>query len=73
MLPAILLGIVGIGAGYGANVVITKKKLGSAEDAAEKELKKAKKEADQVLKKARDEASEIAEKRAKMSNKGVKR
>ena len=65
MLPAILLGIVGIGAGYGASVVITKKKLGSAEDAAEKELKKEKKEADQVLKKARDDASEIAEKARK--------
>ncbi len=65
MLLAILLGIVGVVAGFGASTVITKKKLGSVEAEAEKELKKAKKEAEAELKKARDEAAEIAEKARK--------
>lgn len=65
MLLAILLGIVGAAAGFGASTVVTKKKLGSVEAAAEKELKKAKKEAEAELKKARDEAAEISEKARK--------
>lgn len=65
MMLAILLGLVGIGAGYGVNTVVTKRKLGSAEEAAEKELKKAKKEADLIIKKSRDEANEIADKARK--------
>lgn len=65
MVLAILLGIVGIGAGFGANTVLTKKRLGSVEDAAEKELKKAKKEADQIVDKAKDEATEISDKARK--------
>lgn len=66
MLPlAIVLAIVGAVAGYGASTVMTKKKLGSVEAAAEKELKKAKKEADEALRKARDEAAEIADKARK--------
>lgn len=65
MLLAILLGIVGVAAGFGASTVITKQKLGSVEAAAEKELKKAKKEADESLRKAREEAAEIAEKARK--------
>ena len=36
---AIVLAIVGAAAGYGASTVITKKKMGSVELAAEKELK----------------------------------
>ncbi len=65
LLLAIVLAIVGAGAGYGASTVITKNKMGSVEAAAEKELKKAKKEADEALRKARDEASEISEKARK--------
>ena len=62
MLPlAIVLTLVGIGAGFGGSTVLTKKKMGSAEDAADKELKKAKKEADEQLRRARDDAAEIAE------------
>lgn len=64
MLP-ILLGLVGVAAGFGASTVITKKKLGSVEAAAEKELKRAKKEADEALRKAREEAAEIADKARK--------
>jgi len=59
---AIVLAIVGAAAGYGASTVITKKKMGSVELAAEKELKKAKKEAEERLSKARAEADEIADK-----------
>jgi ribonucrease Y len=58
---AIILAIAGIGAGYGANTVVTKKKLGSAAASAQKELDKAKREADKVVAKARDEAGKIAD------------
>jgi len=58
---AIVLTLVGIGAGYGASTVVTKKKLGAVEAEAEKELKKAKKQGDEELAKAREEATSIAE------------
>lgn len=58
---AIVLAIVGIGAGYGANSVLTKRKLGSAEAAAEKERAKAQKEADKLVSDARSEAGKIAD------------
>lgn len=62
MLPlTIVLTLVGIGAGFGGSTVLTKKKLGSVEAAADKELKKAKKEAEEKLQKAREEAAEISE------------
>lgn len=57
----ILLVIAGIGAGFGASTVATKKKLGTAEEQAEKELRKAKKEAEKMVQDARDEAHELAE------------
>jgi ribonucrease Y len=58
---ALLLAIAGVGAGFGASQVMTKKKLGSAEEAAEKELKKAKKEAEKSLAEAREEAAQLAD------------
>ncbi|HEX8763483.1 MAG TPA: ribonuclease Y [Candidatus Saccharimonadales bacterium] len=58
----IVLAVAGLAVGFGANTVITKKKLGSAQDQAEKELAKAKKEADKALAAARDEANKIADK-----------
>lgn len=58
---ALLLAVVGVGAGYGTSQVITKKKLGDAQDSAEKEMKKAKKEADKALSDAREEAAKLAE------------
>ena len=45
----LVLAIAGIAAGFGANQAMTKKKLGSATEAAEKELKKAKKEGEKAL------------------------
>lgn len=57
----IVLAVAGIGIGFGASTTITKKKLGTAQDAAEKELKKARKEADKQLSEAREEALKVAE------------
>ncbi|MBA3758090.1 ribonuclease Y [Candidatus Saccharibacteria bacterium] len=57
----LVLAVAGIAIGFGANQTITKKKLGSAEEAVEKELKKAKKEADKAISEAREEAAQLAE------------
>jgi ribonuclease Y len=57
----IVLVLAGIGAGFGANTVVTKRKLGSAADQADKELAKAKREAVQMKEEAREEAARIAE------------
>lgn len=62
MVPiTIVLAIAGIGAGFGANTVITKRKLGNAEDQASKELAKAKKEANKLIDAAREESLRAAE------------
>ncbi|HSX27775.1 MAG TPA: ribonuclease Y [Patescibacteria group bacterium] len=58
----IILALVGIGVGFGANNALTKKKLGSAEEAAKKELTKAKKDASKLIDEAREEAAKLAEK-----------
>lgn len=52
----IVLALVGLGVGFGTSTAVTKKRLGSAQDAAKKELAKAKKEADKLVDSARDEA-----------------
>ena len=57
----IVLAVVGIGLGFGANTVITKRKLGSAEEAADKELKKAKKEGEKLVSEAREKAATMAD------------
>jgi ribonuclease Y len=57
----IVLAVAGIGAGYGASTVITKRKIGTAQEQAEKELKKAKKEAEKQLSQAREEAAQLAD------------
>ncbi len=57
----IVLAVIGVAAGFGANQVVTKQKLGSATEAAEKELKKAKKEGDKALEQAREEAQKLAD------------
>ena len=58
---AVILAVVGLGAGYGASTYTTKKKLGSAEVAAKKELEKARKEASKIVENAKNEAIEIAD------------
>ena len=58
---SIVLAVVGLGIGFGASTTITKRKLGTAQDAADKELKKAKKEAEKQISDAREEAAKLAE------------
>lgn len=58
---AIVLALVGLGVGYGANTVVTKRKVGTAEDQAKKELEKAKREASKVVDDAREEAGKLSE------------
>jgi ribonuclease Y len=58
---AVLLAIVGLFAGFGANVAVNKQRAGSAEAKAEKELQKAKKEADKLVEQAREEANRAVE------------
>jgi ribonuclease Y len=57
----IVLALVGLGVGFGANTVITKQKVGSAEEQAKKELSKAKREATKLLDDARSEAGKLAD------------
>ncbi len=58
---SLLFIVVGAAAGFGVNRAVTKKKLGSAEEAADRELKKAKKEAEKALSEAREEAGQLAD------------
>jgi cell division septum initiation protein DivIVA len=55
----VVLAVAGIAIGFGANTVVTRRKLGSAEAQAQRELAKAKKDADKVLAQARDQANEL--------------
>src|SRR5688572_2435296 len=57
----IVLAVAGLGVGFGANNVITKRKIGSAAEQASKELAKAKKEAAKMLDDAREEAAKLAD------------
>ncbi len=58
---AILLGIAGLGVGYGTSTYLGKKKSAEAENKVEKELAKAKKEADRLIDDARSEAHKISD------------
>lgn len=57
----LVLALASAGVGYGVSQTVTKRKLGSAAEAAEKELKKAKKEATKALDTAREEAAKLAD------------
>lgn len=57
----IVLAAAGIAAGFAASTVITKQKVGSAQDQAEKQLIEARREAGKILDEARDEANKLAE------------
>lgn len=63
-----VLAVIGIAVGYGSNVVISRKKLGSAEERAKKELNQAKKEANKLIEAARSDALQIAEDARKDEN-----
>lgn len=57
----VLLAVLGLGIGFGANTVITKKRMGSAEEKAQKELDHAKKEAKKLIEQAREDANKAVE------------
>jgi ribonuclease Y len=59
LLLAVLLGVAGLGAGYGVSNYQGKKKAADAENKAEKEFAKAKKEADRLIDEARSEAHKV--------------
>ncbi len=56
-----LLAIAGLIVGFGANTVITRQRVGTAEDKAQKELQKAKKEAEKLIDQAREEANKAVD------------
>jgi len=58
---AVLLAIVGLAVGFGADMAINKQRVGSAEQKAQKELAKAKKEADKLIEQAREEANKAVD------------
>jgi ribonuclease Y len=60
-LLAVVLAVAGLGAGYGASNVVSKRKSAASQDKAEKELAKAKKEAEKLVDAAREEAKKMAE------------
>lgn len=53
---AAILAIVGLILGFGANTVITRNRMGSAEEKATKELERAKREAEKLISEAREES-----------------
>jgi ribonuclease Y len=57
----IVFAVAGLAAGFGANTVLTKRKLGSAQEQADKELSKARKEAAKLVDSAREEAGKITD------------
>jgi ribonuclease Y len=61
VLLTVVLALVGLIVGFGANAVITRQKLGSAEKRAAKELEKAKKDAKKLVDEAREEADKVSE------------
>ena len=55
----IVLSLAGLAVGFGANLAITKKRVGTATEQASKELEKAKRESSKIISDARDEAGRI--------------
>lgn len=67
MLEVLLAGL-GLVLGFGANSVVTKQRMGSAEEKAQKELAKAKKEAEKLISQAREESHKAIEETRKEEN-----
>src|SRR5579859_1021063 len=57
----IVLAVAGLAVGFGANTIITKKRVGTAQEQAEKELSKAKRDAAKVVEEARSESARLIE------------
>lgn len=66
MLTAIVLALVGVGIGFVANAVLTRQKIGSAEEQAKKELARAKKEASKLVEEARNQVAQASEEARKL-------
>jgi ribonucrease Y len=64
----VLLAIAGLAVGFGANTVVSKKRVGSAEERVQKELQKAKKEADKLIDQAREESKKAVEETRREEN-----
>jgi ribonuclease Y len=60
MLP-VVLAIVGLVAGFGANAAVNKQRMGSADEKAKKELQRAKKEAEKLVDQAREESNKAVD------------
>jgi ribonucrease Y len=58
---SIVLAVVGLGVGFGGNVLLQRRTQGAAAADAQKEKEKAEREAEKVISKARDEAHKIAD------------
>ncbi len=58
---SIVLAVVGLGVGFGANSVVTKKRQGDLAAKAEKERQKAEKETEKLISQAREEAAKLAD------------
>ncbi|HEX7368586.1 MAG TPA: ribonuclease Y [Candidatus Saccharimonadales bacterium] len=56
-----LLAVVGLIVGFGANVAVTHKRMGSVQNEAKKELAKAQKEAEKLVAESKGKAAELAE------------
>jgi len=57
----IVLAVAGLAVGFGANTIVTKRRVGSAQEQASKELSKAKRDAAKVVEEARDKAVQLVE------------
>lgn len=57
----IVLVLIGVGAGFGANTYVTKQKFGDVQEQAKKDLAKSKKEASKLIDEAREEALKAGE------------
>lgn len=57
----IVLAVAGLAVGFGANTVVTKKRVGSAQEQATKEMNKAKREAAKLVEDAREDAGKLAD------------
>jgi len=56
---SILIGVIALAVGFGGNAVVSKKRIGEADQKAKKELNKAKDEAQDLLSKAKDEVAKV--------------
>ena len=57
----IVFAVVGIGVGFGANLLINRQRIGSAAEQAKKEIEKAKRESSKIVSDGREEAGRIAD------------